>query len=190
MLCYHSIRQFSSTRLSMALYSFLRGLRARNNTRGVQMSLRYIKIGKYVQLWEVRLSRRITSFFNEHIEATRVQLDLSYGHTRLCTYYIPLLPPFSLAAHFPVQEGPYITVYNTSATTVVNFFSLSLSPQGFPVAVQSTCVLVYLERSPIWARAESRLRALSVAPLINCPLTKTENQMRDKGKRRDRKSVV
>lgn len=52
------------------------------------------------------------------------------------------------------------------------------------MAVRSTCVLVYLQRTPLWIRAESREQALSVAPLIKCPLTKTENQMRDKGKRR------
>lgn len=58
---------------------------------------------------------------------------------QLCIYYIQLLHPssFSYSAHFPVQEGPYINVYNTSATTIVNFFSLSHSlswgvPNGCP----------------------------------------------------------
>ena len=46
------------------------------------MSLRYIKISKYVQLHAtLSLSRRITSYFNEHIEASMAELNLSYCHT-------------------------------------------------------------------------------------------------------------
>lgn len=39
-----------------------------------------------------------------------------------------------------------------------------------PGFVRSTCVLVYLERSPISTR--SRVQPLSVAPLIKCPFNK------------------
>lgn len=73
-----------------------------------------------------------------------VFLKLFEGHTlsvrpRLYThlYTTPSFLLYFFSVHFPVQEGPYINVYNTSGPTVINFFPLfrSLSsgvPSGCP----------------------------------------------------------
>lgn len=154
MCLYHSIMQFSSTRLSMVHYSFQQSLQARSNPQVLKClfaTLKSVNMCNFMP-WEVKLSlsRRITLYFNENMEASMVQLNLSYTKIckrphpepvcqALCTHNSFILPPFPIAAQFPVREGPYITVYNISATTVVNFFSLSHSlflssgvPSGYP----------------------------------------------------------
>lgn len=77
---------------------------------------------------------------------------------------------------------------------ILNQQALSLTSSGFSLPSFSLLksfqwlsgahvFWVTSSESPVSARADNRLRLLSNAPLINYPLTKTENQMRDKGKR-------
>lgn len=156
----------------MALYSFLRSLQARNNTQVLNCLFATLKSVNMCNfpLWEVKLSlsRWITSCYNEYIEASMVQLNVSYTQTvqkatpwtcQPSSVHILhnsfMLSPLPFAAHFPVQEGPYITVYNTSATTVVNFFSLSHSlssgvPSGCPEHMCSGLPRVETYLSPGW----------------------------------------
>lgn len=87
---------------------------------------------------EVKLSRswRITLHCNEHRKAGMVQLNLSYPQTLAppWTYYTQLHHPSSFSPLRGCRFSragrslQYIHLYNTSVSTVVNFFPLSHSP--------------------------------------------------------------
>ena len=65
----------------------------------------------------------------------------------------------------------------------------SISPLSRLVSQFLAClrhVFLFTLLSSIWTSQPQTGAPLSLAPLINCPLTKTENQMRDKGKRREK----